>query len=266
MPVAYAAGIAAVGGIAGSVISGSAAQSAANTQAGAANQATKAAQQQFQQTEANLSPFLQSGQLAGTALSNLSTGMGQGGAALTGQGISSLIFDPTQATLAATPGYQFDLNQGLNAVQNGQAAQGLSKSGSAVKAAAQYATGLANNTLTTQQGIFQQNLGNVINPLEFEANLGENAGAQTGQQGVQATQNANQALIGGANAQAAGTVGAANAAASGLSTAGNAPLNYALYNQILGGGGNSATANANTNSEYNYLNNGGQSFPPTYNV
>lgn len=236
MPIAYAAGIAAVGSIAGSVISGSAAQSAASTQAAAAEQASQNSLNEFNQTQQNLSPFLQTGQ-GGTSALQGSLGTGPGPNLLASNGINSLTFNPTQATLAATPGYQFDLNQGLNAVQNGQAAQGLSKSGSAVKAAGQYATGLANNTLTTQQGIFQQNLGNVINPLEFEANLGENAGANVGQQGIQATQNANQALIGGANASAAGTVGAANAASSALGAAGNAPLNYALYNQLLGGGG-----------------------------
>lgn len=164
-------------------------------------------------------------------------------------------FQPTQAQLEATPGYQFDLSQGLLGVANSQAAKGLGISGSALKGAAGFATGLANNTLQTQAGIFNQNytnalnanaqganifqsnLGNVINPLEWATNLGQNAAATTGQQGIQAVGNANNALIGGANAQAAGTVGSANALASGLGGLGNSATNYLLFNNMMNGGG-----------------------------
>jgi hypothetical protein len=156
---------------------------------------------------------------------------------LAAYGLSGLTFQPTQAQLEQTPGYQFDLAQGLQGVANSNAAQGRGISGAALKGAASYATGLANNTLTTQQGIFQQNLGNVINPLEWMANLGQNSAATTGQQGIAAVGNANNALIGGANASAAGQVGAANALAGGLSSLGGAPTNYLLYNQLLNNSG-----------------------------
>jgi hypothetical protein len=158
------------------------------------------------------------------------------GNALAAYGLSGLTFQPTQAQLEQTPGYQFDLSQGLNGVANSNAAQGRGISGAAIKGAAGYATGLANNTLTTQQGIFQQNLGNVINPLEWAANLGQNSAATTGQQGIAAVGNANNALIGGANASAAGTVGSANALSSGLSGLGNSATNYLLLNNALSGG------------------------------
>jgi len=122
-------------------------------------------------------------------------------------------------------------------------------SGNALKGAAAFATGLANNTLTTQQGIFQQNLGNVLNPLTNLVNVGQNAAATTGQQGIQATQNANALNVGGANALAAGQVGSANALTSGLTTLGNSPLNYALYNQLLNGSGGNSLAAANSASQ-----------------
>jgi hypothetical protein len=163
--------------------------------------------------------------------------VGSGGNPLAAYGLKGLTFQPTQAELEATPGFQFNLNQGRMAVANSNAAQGRGISGAALKGAANYATGLANNTLTTQQGIFQQNLGNVLNPLMSLSGMGQNAAAVTGSQGLQAVGNANNALVGGANAQAAGMVGGANALSSGLSGVGSSAMNYALYKQLTSNSG-----------------------------
>lgn len=237
MGIAAAIGATAVAGIGGALISSNAASSAAQTQADAANNATAASQAEAAQTRADLAPYNTAGQTGTNALmSSLGLG-GSGPNLLAANGINSLTFQPTQAQLAATPGYQFDLAQGLQGVANSNAAAGRGISGAALKGAANYATGLANNTLTTQQGIFQQNLGNVLNPLQNVANLGENAAAQTGQLGTANTNAANSALVGGANASAAGQVGSANAIAGGLGSLGSSPLNYQLYSQLLGGGG-----------------------------
>ena len=239
MGIAAAIGVGAATGLAGSLISSNAATSAANTQAQAADQASQNSLNEFNETKATLAPFVGAGSTANSALlASLGLG-GTGKNILAANGINGLTFQPTQAQLEATPGYKFDLNQGEQGVAASNAASGRGISGAALAGAADYATGLANNTLTTQDSIFQNNLNNVLSPLQSEATLGENAAATTGQQGVQATQNANSALIGGANAQAAGTVGSANALTSGLSSAGSAPLNYMLYSQLLNGGGGS---------------------------
>lgn len=230
-------GVSAAASVGSSLISSSAAKSAAGTQAAAANNATQASQAEAAQTRSDLAPYNQAGQAGTNALmSSLGLG-GSGPNLLSANGINSLTFQPTQAQLAATPGYQFDLAQGEQGIANSNAAQGRGISGAALKGAANFATGLANNTLTTQQGIFQQNLGNVLNPLQNLANLGENAAAQTGQLGTANTNAANASAVGGANASAAGTVGSANAIGSGLSGAAASPLNYALYSQLLGGSG-----------------------------
>jgi hypothetical protein len=168
-------------------------------------------------------------------MSSLGLG-GSGPNLLAANGINSLTFQPTQAQLAATPGYQFDLAQGMQGVANSNAAQGRGISGAALKGAANYATGLANQTLPTQDAIFQQNLNNVINPLQNVANLGESAAAQTGNLGTANTNAANNALVTGANDSAAGTVGSASAISGGLNTLGSSPLNFQLYSQLLGGG------------------------------
>lgn len=62
----------------------------------------------------------------------------------------------TQAELEATPGYQFSLNQGLRAAQNSAAARGLGVSGAALAGAAKFATGLADNTYQNQFANSQQ--------------------------------------------------------------------------------------------------------------
>jgi len=184
--------------------------------------------------------------------------VGGGGNPLAAYGLKGLTFQPTQAELEATPGYKFNLAQGRQAVANSSAAQGRGISGAALKGAANYATGLANNTLTTQQGIFQQNLGNVLNPLMNLSNMGQNAATVTGSQGLQAVGNANNALVGGANAQAAGMVGGANAISSGLSGLGSSAMNYALYNQLMDNNKSRTNGSSPVASGYdsNWANNG----------
>lgn len=61
----------------------------------------------------------------------------------------------SQAELEATPGYKFNLSQGLGAVQNSASARGLGVSGAAMKGAATFATGLADSTYKTQFDIAQ---------------------------------------------------------------------------------------------------------------
>lgn len=240
----------AVGSIGGALLGGNAASSAANTQAQAANNATLASQQEAAQTRSDLAPYNQLGQQGAEQEASLFglNGAGNQTNALNTYGLSGLTFQPTQAQLASTPGYQFDLAQGQNAVANSNAAAGRGISGAALKGAASFATGLANNTLTTQQGIFQQNLGNVVGGLSSIGNLGENAAAQTGALGTANTNAANQSAIGGANASAAGTIGSANAISSGLGSLGSAPLNYQLYSQLLNGGGGSGGGSVDSGS------------------
>ena len=202
------AGGTAAAGLGGALLSSSAAKSAANTQAQAANTASQNAMNQYYQTRADLLPYNQAGQSAVGALGGFLNGSNPTG---------------ELTALENTPGYQFTLDQGLKSVQSSYASRGLGISGAALKGAANYATGLAQQT-------YQQNL---LNPLEYLGQLGESAGAQTGQLGVQSTANANQAALGGASASAAGTVGAANALTGGLNTLASAPTNYLLYNQLL---------------------------------
>jgi hypothetical protein len=218
---AAGAGVAAAGAIGGSLLSSSAASSAAKTQAGAANQAAQLQLQEQQKVRDDLTPFRN----AGGDSTSLLARMLYGGEP-----------DLMESTLENTPGFQFALKQGLQSTQNSAAARGLGTSGAALKGAATFAEGLA-------QGTYKDSL---LNPLMSLAGLGENAAAKTGELGTTGAANAGAGLVGAGNASAAGTVGSANAISSGLNTAGGIPLNYLLYDKLLGNGG--FYVNGSTNS------------------
>src|SRR3954463_994834 len=145
----------------------------------------------------------------------------------------------TQSELEATPGYQFNLSQGLQATQNAAAARGLGVSGAALKGAAKYATGLAdstyqnqfNNAQTKFQNLLnlntgqQSNLTNQFSRLNSVASLGENAAAGAGNSantaGIASSNMLNQA----GQQSAAGTLGVGNAISGGVQ-------NYLSYNAL----------------------------------
>src|SRR5579859_3475386 len=114
-----------------------------------------------------------------------------------------------------------------------------------MKGAADYANGLAKNTLSLDQQIYSANQTNAYNKLMGGITLGENAAAQTGSLGQGYTNSAINAMVGGANASAAGTVGSATALANGLGSIGNAASTYGMYNSLMGGGSINAIPEAN---------------------
>jgi hypothetical protein len=192
-----------------------------NMQASAANNAANLNEQQYQQTRSDLLPYNKAGQTATNALL---------------KALPSLTAPVTmdEATLRQTPGYQFNLNQGLKSVQNGAAARGLDSSGAALKGAAGYATGLADSTYQNQFNNAVTNKLNAYNMLSGVSSLGENAAAQTGAYGTQAAANAGNALTNAGTAQAAGLVGAGNSLVNGLNTYGG--YQFAQQNPLLSSG------------------------------
>lgn len=238
MVAAAVAGAAVVGGVASSAIGASGAKSAANTQANAANNAANLQWQQFQQLQQNLQPYMQLGQ---NSIPGLQSQLGK----LGGMDFS---FNPTEAQLEQTPGYQFTLQQGLKGVDNSLAAKGLNLSGAQAKGIAGYTTGLADQTYQQQyQNALQQFQANYgvqsdqYNRLSGLVGLGQSSAAGVGNAGLQTANSAGNFLTSGANAQAAGTVGAANAINGGIGALGGAGSLYSLMNQqqgnIYGGSG-----------------------------
>jgi hypothetical protein len=241
--VAAAIGVSAAAGLAGSAMSASASKSAANTQADAANNAAQLQEQQWEQTQANLKPYMD---LGSSSISPLLSAMGynvtqnsDGTYSYNGTDSSNALQQtftaPTEAQAQATPGYQFTLNQGLKAVQNSAAARGLGSSGAALKGASSYATGLADSTyndvynraLQTYQTNYNSAANNV-NRLSSLVSSGQNAAATNGSLGASTMSSVGNTLTSAANATAAGTVGSANALSSGLSSVGSNALTYGL--------------------------------------
>lgn len=225
-----AAGVGAAGSIGAAAIGAnaqtSAAKSAAQTENSMYDTGLNFATTQLNNAKDFLNPYITAGSNALTNFTNA---------------LPSLTKPFSAATLPTTPGYQFDLNQGLKGVQNSYAAQGLGSSGAAEKGAASFATGTAQNTYNQQfQNYLQQNSQDanlLYQPVTTGANASNSlanlysalggaglGGAITTGQGVASTQ------IGAGNAIA----GAATGAANGLTSGANTALQYGLLSQYLG--------------------------------
>jgi hypothetical protein len=259
MVAAIVAGGVAIAGVAGSTIASGQAASASKSAAGLQ-------MQQYNTTRGDLAPFAGAGQAVLGDLDALAkSGPNGGGTDYLAQAAGLQPGQMTQAQLEATPGYQFNLAQGLKSTQSAAAARGLGVSGAALKGAATFATGLADSTYQNQfnnaQTRFQNSLNlntaqqsnvtNQFNRLSTTANLGENAAAQTGQAGTSAAASAGNYLNQAGQAAAAGTTGTVSAAAG----AANNYLAYQNYQDmtqaVAGTGGyNTGAVNSGVNDLY----------------
>lgn len=152
--------------------------------------AISAGQQQANAVEA---PYAQTGIQADTQEANL-FGLNGTAAATTAMG-----------NFSASPGYQYDLTQGLRAVDAGAASQGMLRSGATLKAEQTFGSNLANQD-------FQQYVSNLNGLTNFGVTAaGGVASADTSAAGAQAALANN------------GINGASNSIANALSKFGNSP-------------------------------------------
>ena len=247
------AAISAAGAVAGGVMQSNAANKAANTSLQEANNSNALIQGIYDTNKGILSPFISGGTSALTALQGL-TGTNAGGNPLTSPLTAPFASTPGAqlGALAATPGYQFALQQGELATQAGASAQGqgsavagvgsgqqpgVGPSGPLGKSLANYAEGLAGTTyqqqfqnyLTQNQQIYSQLSGLV----------GQGEGAASALAGVGTTaggQSANALLTGAGQYGSLTTAGAAGTAA-GITGATSGIGSSALLYGALGGGG-----------------------------
>lgn len=223
MPIG--AGIGAIGSIGSALIGGNAAQTAAQEQEQAAQQAEQTQLQMYNQTRSDLSPYRTTG---GSALSSIADMYGLAGgtganAGSTGSGVQNF------SAFTNSPNYQFALQQGGQAVDESAASKGQTLSGANQMAQLSFGQGLA-----SQQ--FNQYYAN----LSGLAGLGESASAQQANAN-QSTGNSLASLQTSAGTSAAsGTVGAANALTGGINSGASSLGLYSLLNN--GGGANSASS------------------------
>lgn len=275
------------------VIGGVASQSAANTEAHAANNATNLQKSMFDQTQSNLSPFMATGAGANTMLSELLgvTPQVNGGlqyqnmtdaqrsqawqailkadngnidqaradfsarGAMGGQGYNDLVpslatpsqplpqgmsigqlMKPFTATqFQSSPGYQFQLTQGMDALNNNAAAKG--PTGNTLKDLMTFGQGLANQDYYNAANLYMGQNSQLYNFLSGLSGNGQNAAANLGGLGTTVAGNIGNNIIGAGNASAAGTIGAANAATGAINNVGQNYMLYQLMRQMNQGGG-----------------------------
>jgi hypothetical protein len=120
--------------------------------------------------------------------------------------------------LTSFPGYQFGLDQGVQALDRAAAAKGLTLSGGQLKDLQSFGTNYA----------LQQAWTPYISELGSLAGLGENAAAGVGNNGLQTGQGVANSQLAGGTAAASGDIGVTNALTSGLQ---NSLYAYNLYNR-----------------------------------
>ncbi len=155
MPALIPALIIGGGALAGAAISAGATGAASDAASNAAASNNALESQIYDENSANAQPYIQSGDAANTALNGF---LGLGGDPAASQAALNDYLDST--------GYQFTLNQGLQAAQQNAASSGMLNSGATLKALDAYGTGLADQY--GQQ--YAQDLQGVVNTGEGAAN------------------------------------------------------------------------------------------------
>lgn len=218
------------GFVAGAAIGAIGSMAAANTQAGAQEQAANTQAQMFNTIVGQEQPFLQGGYSAETSLNQLlgtASATGKGGtAAGTGLpgGYLTETFNPTMEQLENYPGYQFQLQQGGQAVRNADTPGVGALSGAALKDLMSFNQGLAASNYNNYFNQFQTQQNNIFNRLSQIASLGQNAAGNLGNAGTQLG-------TGIAQAQAAAGGSMASGIASAAGSIGNSiPLAYMMAN------------------------------------
>jgi len=224
--------------IVGSAVIGAVgANSAADTQAQAAQNAQNQQQANYNQQNAYLAPYRATGynslNTIGSMLPGTYTQYDANGNPIgtnTGSGYLTNQFSNADLNANLSPNYQFQLEQGLGGVRNLANSSGGLISGNTLQAMQNYTQNFAGNAYQNAFTNYQTQRGNIYNTLANIAGIGtgtNNTGANLGTN----TANSISSLgVGAANASAAGTVGTANAISGGLSSLGN----YGYMNQLLG--------------------------------
>ena len=198
-----------VGSVAGGAMSGKGAAKAARIQAQTADKNRQLYQNLINQYTSDISPYTTSGTNALTAQENL---LGLNGAA--GTGAQQQAFD----NFNNSTGYQFGLNNGLNAINSNAYASGDADSGSTLKALQDRGTQLAN-----------QQFGTYYNDLNGLSNQGLDAYRSLAGEMNTATNGEASSNTAAGNASASGVLGQTSAYTNALNSGLNSLSSLAGY-------------------------------------
>ena len=207
----------------GDIVSGTAQLVNGNGQAAAAHNANQLQADMFNQIAKWGSEFRQSGKGGVEALTN-ALGVGPNGKL----NMNSLLMAPfTAKQYQESPGYKFQLGQGINAVQNSAAASGGVNSGNTMEALTKYGQGLANQDYQQGYNNYTGRQNNIYNMLQGLTNTGLQSNAMTATAGQNAVTQMGQNTMNGAAATAASNTAAFNSFGS-------------LFNNMIYGAGQGA--------------------------
>lgn len=195
-----------------------AANKAAGAQEDAANISSQTQMNMFNTEQANEQPYMQAGSDALTQLN--------------GQ-MSTLNQPFTMSQFQEDPGYQFNLSQGLGAVQSSAAAQGHMLSSGELGNASNYAQSMASNEFGNAYNRYMNTNQQTYNKLMGLVQVGQAGASNTNAAAMNTANNvsANQTAAG--NASAAGTIGSANAISGGIGQATSGLTNYSMFNSLM---------------------------------
>lgn len=222
---------AAIGGAAliGGVVSSNASGKAADAETSAANTASNTQLSMYNDEKANSAPWLQSGNAALTQLNSE---------------MPDLTRKFTAQDFQSDPGYQFQLQQGQQAMQRSAAAKGLLNSTGTQENLNNYSQGMANTDYQQALGNFTNSQAQRYNMLSGLSGQGLSAANMTNAAAANAGNNISNNQMAAGNAQAAGYVGQANAINNGLTTTANGAMNYNMFNQLMN--------NPNSSTKFQY--------------
>lgn len=209
MVAAAIVGAAVVGGVATSVAS----SKASKAQQGAADTASAAQLQMYNQTREDQAPYREAGY---TALKQLGTDTAPGG---------DFNRDFAIADFEKDPGYEFRRAEGQRGVESSAAARGGLLSGGALKGIDRYNQDYASGEYSNAYNRFNNDRTTRFNRLSSIAGTGQTAVNTTGILGANAANNIAQNTLEAGNARASGYVGQANAINQTATTLGNYYLN-----------------------------------------
>lgn len=208
-----------LGNIGSNLLSANGANQAAQTQANAATQTIAMQQGMFDKSQQNLQPYMAGG---AQAMGQLNGKLADGSLGGTFTGADYLA--------NKDPGYQFQLDQGNQALQNSQAARDGVLGGSSLKGLIDYNQGMASTGYQSAYNRWLSSQNNTYNQLSGTAGIGANAAGAGANNASRFAGNIGDAMTGRGNSLAAGQVGQAKAYSQMTSGAGN--MMYALRDMV----------------------------------
>lgn len=216
--VAAAIGVGAAATVATGVMGANASKDAANTQANAANEAAQLQYKQFEEQQKAQEPWRQAGIAVLPQLQQMAS--------------TPVSFSMQDFFNNKDPAYQFNMDQGMQALQRSAAARGGLMSGGTLKDIAKYSQGLASNEYQNAYNRFMNNQNTQFNRLSSIAGYGQTANNNLANSGTTMANNVGNIMTGNANAQAASTMAQSNAWGNTLSGLANMPNTYMQYQQM----------------------------------